>query len=216
MCEAETTDEEEDEIYGEDSRGDELPKEIQKREKLREKIKEVINNMKEKGKVNLTDKDAKYIKERNGVIRPNYNCQAGISEDGIIISAYSTNKENDREELKQVIDEAKENTNEEIKEVIADSGYSSYENYEYLKEEGKTAYIPDQNFHKKEEAKEDKYHKDNFIYDKEKDIYICPEGKELHLYKTRDDKKRKKKQKIYRGQECITCKEINNCYLWQK
>lgn len=110
-----------------------------------------------------------------------------------------------------MIEEAEENTNEEIKEVIADSGYSSYENYEYLKKEDKTAYIPDEYFHKKEEVKENKYHKDNFIYDKEKDIYICPEGKELHLYKTRDDKKRKKKQKIYRGIECITCKEKNNC-----
>lgn len=75
MREAERTDEEEDEIYGEDMRGDELPKEIQKREDLKKKIKEVIKNMEEKERVNLTDCDAKYIKERHGVIRPNYNCK---------------------------------------------------------------------------------------------------------------------------------------------
>lgn len=64
MREAETTDEEEDKMYG-DKRGDEIPMKIQKRENLKQKIKEVINNMKKKEKVNLTDKDAKYIKERN-------------------------------------------------------------------------------------------------------------------------------------------------------
>ena len=94
MKEVEQTDKREDELYGENNRGDELPKELQKQERLREKIKQVLHEIRDEEKVNLTDKEAKNIKGKIGGIRPNYNCQAGVTSDGMIVSAHvSTNTE---------------------------------------------------------------------------------------------------------------------------
>ncbi len=40
---------------------------------------------------------------------------------------------NDKRALPMMVETAEKNTGTEIKEVAADKGYSSYENYEYLK-----------------------------------------------------------------------------------
>lgn len=96
MKEAEEVDNEEDIEYG-DNRGDELPNELERLESRRAKIEGAIEEIreekeriregleKEKGvlskkeeekieraKINLTDKDAKYMKEREGCIKTNY------------------------------------------------------------------------------------------------------------------------------------------------
>lgn len=62
LNEVEQTDKKEDEQYG-DNRGDELPKDLQSKQKLKEKIKQVLEQMNdEKERINLTDKEAKFIK----------------------------------------------------------------------------------------------------------------------------------------------------------
>ena len=184
LKEAEEIEEEEDRLYGKDKRGDELPGEINTKEKLRKKIKEVMQTLNtDKEKKNLTDPDARFMKGGNGKIDINYTGQIAVSEDQVIIAAEVINEANDRGALVGTLEQAGANTGEEIDEVAADSGYSSYDNYEYLKERDKTGYIPDQYLSKIEqgeyEKEENRYHEENFIYDKEKDIYICPEGKEL-------------------------------------
>ena len=50
--------------------------------------------------------------------------------------------------LQKMVEETEKVLKEPIKEIAADSGYSSYENYEYLSKNNKTGYIPDQNFAK--------------------------------------------------------------------
>jgi transposase len=194
------------------SEGMSFPEKINTKERLREKIKEVIKTLDtEKEKKNLTDVDARFMKEGNGKIDVNYNGQIAVSEDQVIVATEVINEPNDREALTGTLEQAEANISEEIAEVIADAGYSSYDNYEYLEERGKTGYIPDQYFEKKErgeyDQEENRYHSENFIYDKEKDIYLCPEGKELKRYKGRYSDKgiRKRRQTIYKGVACGEC-----------
>lgn len=218
LKEATEIEEEEDRQYGEDNRGDELPEKINTKERLREKIKEVIKTLDtEKGKKNLTDADARFMRGGNGKIDVNYNGQIAVTEDQVIVAAEVINEPNDREVLTDTLEQAEANIKEEIEEVMADAGYSSYDNYEYLEKRGKTGYIPDQYLEKKEQGEYEKeknhYHTENCDYDKKKDIYLCPEGKKLKPYKGRHSNRgvRKRRQIIYKGVECDGCRVRHLC-----
>ena len=210
LSEAEETDRAEDEEYG-DERGDELPRELRRRERLREKIKEAMRELKEGDKVNLTDPDARFMKERPGVIRPSYNCQLAVAEGQVIVGADVTTEAVDRGELEGMVEGAEENLGGEIEQIIADAGYSSYDNYEYLAGRKKDAYIPDQYFERDKRGSgregERSYGKENFAYDGERNRYICPEGRPLTFHKRLVTKgaKIKRRQLIYRGTECSGC-----------
>jgi len=213
MKEVEQTDEQEDELYGENNRGDELPKELQKKEALREKIKHVLQEIKSEEKVNLTDKEAKNIKGKTGGIRPNYNCHAGVTSDGMIVSAHVSTKASDCGELIKTIEQSEANTEEQVTDAIADAGYGTYDNYEDLEQRGITAYIPSQKFAKeqKQKHKADKnpYDKDEFNYDKDTNEYICPEGKRLTYQGI--SMERTWKYRVYKGIDCVNCKMKHAC-----
>lgn len=211
LKEVEEIDAKEDTIYGE-KRGDELPKKLQSKEVLKEKISSLIQEMDDKKKVNLTDKDAKNIKS-GGVIKPNYNCHASVTEDEIIVASNVSNNASDSGELINILDQAESNTQKDFNEPIADSGYGTYDNYEELERRGKNVYMPDQAYAKEQKRKyKDKlnlYDKSNFIYNKDKDVFICPKGKVL-IYKGKscEDSRR---YKVYKGIECGNCKVKNLC-----
>ena len=215
--EAEATDRKEDMKYG-DKRGDELPEGIRRKEALKAKIEKVLTEFKkEDKKINLTDSDSRFMKERKGVITPSYNCQVSVTEEQVIVGAEVVVDGNDRKQLVPMIEETEEVAEEDVEEVVADSGYGSYDNYEYLSDKKKEGYIPDQYFEKDKNGEyirsEMRYHKENFIYDKKNNKYICPEGKELRFYKDRDSDKgvMKRRQSIYKGTECYYCGVKREC-----
>ena len=218
LKEADEVDAEEDQLYGE-QRGDELPKELQSKVSLRDKIKEVLRQWEgeEKEKINLTDPESRFMKERKGVIVPSYNCQVAVTEGQVIVGADAVMEENDRKQLVPMVEQAEATVGASFPEVIADSGYGSYGNYEYLSIHEKTGYIPDQYFekvkHGEYEKAENKYHKENFRYDEERDLYICPEGKELPFYKERDSEEGviPRRQWIYQGEDCDRCPVSGRC-----
>jgi len=217
LKEAEATDRKEDMKYG-DKRGDELPEGIRKKETLKAKIEKVLTEFKkEDKKINLTDSDSRFMKERKGIITPSYNCQVSVTEEQIIVGGEVVVDENDRKQFIPMIEETEKVLVEDVEEVIADRGYGSYDNYEYLSDNEKEGYIPDQYFEKDKNGEYSRskmrYHKENFIYDKKNNKYICPEGKELKFYKDRDSDKgvMKRKQWIYKGKECHCCKVKSQC-----
>ena len=211
--EADETDNKEDRLYG-DKRGDELPEDINTEEKLKAKIKEVVKRFKDdKEKINLTDPEAKFMKDGNNRIDTSYNCQAAVTKEQIIVSGEVITDAADCKMSKLMVETADKNLKEPAKEIAADSGYSSYDNYEYLRKNKKIGYIPDQNFRKDLKGNKQPYHQDNFQYDKNNDKYICPEGKILELYKERrkDYGYRKFQIKIYKGKDCPNCSKKSLC-----
>jgi transposase len=195
-----------------DQRGDELPKAIRKKEILRKKIQEAIEELKnrEGGRANLTDMDVRLIKSA-GQIKPNYNCQGAVTEDGILVGAYVSTNASDKEQLKPLINQVEENTGKRVETVLADSGYSSYANYEWLEDQKKTAYIPDQEHENRDKLKEEPYDKSNFIYNPEKDKYVCPAGKDLIFSGIYLSRIRKQNARVYKGTQCSTCQVKMDC-----
>jgi len=150
--EAEKIDEEEDRKYGRTNRGGELPKNLQskksreqaiqeayellknQKEKMKEKIREekdrelTEKELKkiDKMKINITDHQAKFMKERNGVIKPSYNGQLSVDEENQFILANNVTDDcNDQRQLVQMVKQTKENLGESPKKVKADNGYHS-------------------------------------------------------------------------------------------
>lgn len=219
LKEADKIDRKEDKEYGVNKRGDELPKELSKREKLKEKVAEALAELKgEEEKVNLTDKDAKFMKERNGVIRTNYNCQIAVTEDQVIIGAEVTDVASDEPSLIPMIKQVEENTGEEVIKAVSDSGYSSLDNYEELEEEKTEGYIPDRNFVMEKEGKfkegKKRFHRGNFKYNKDEDFYTCPEGKRLKFSRKKEEEDSNGKRRemfFYKGEGCKECPFIEAC-----
>ena len=83
LKEAEAIDTREDQIY-QDKRGDELPEEINTQVKLKAKIKKVMEKFK-KEKINLTDPDARFMKDGRYRIDTNNNCQASLSKEQVML-----------------------------------------------------------------------------------------------------------------------------------
>jgi hypothetical protein len=213
LIEADSTDAQEDKLYG-DKRGDELPDDINTEEKLKDKLEQVIKRFTTTDeKINLTDPDAKFMKGGDGKTNTSYNCQIAVTENQIIVGSEVISEANDRTALQPMVEVTQKNLNEPIKEVAADSGYSSYDNYEYLSKNEKKGYIPDQYLTQLQHQECGKFHQENFTYDETTDTYICPEGQPLTLYKVRrtDSPYKKWRQTIYKASNCHTCQSKLNC-----
>jgi transposase len=199
----------EDDEHG-NFRGDELPHEIRQKQQLRLKIQQVLEHIREEETINLTDPDARIMKDKT-TFTSCYNCQAATTLDGIIVSAFVTTSAGDKKQLLPLIDQAQQNTNETINNVLADSGYSSYEVYEKLKEQNITAYIPDQLSNLQEKRKENLFDRSRFHYNEQNDSYTCPQGKELHFHEMYFNKKQQQKARIYTTSECLACPMKSQC-----
>jgi hypothetical protein len=169
--------------------------------------------IKKEPKINLTDKDAKFMKQRNGVIKANYNAQIAVTDNNIIVAAEITTDVNDQKQLVPMIEQTEKNTEEKVEEVKADSGYASFNNYQEMKDKKIDAYIPDKQLYNDEKNKnkplENKYDNKNFKYDSELDEYVCPKGKKLKFH--RKSKSKKEKYFNYKCSDCSTCTVKEQC-----
>jgi transposase len=214
--EAEQADEKEDKEYGE-SRGDELPEELRKEEKLLEKIKKAKQELKERKlkEVNLGDPEAHLMKTNNGGFDVCYNSQLSVDSDKQIITALDVvNQGGDNYQFIPMYEQTVENNKgEKPKEVSADSGYYSGENYLYLEQNNIDGYLPDCKIKKEtdEEGKDklERFDRRNFKYKKQKDEYICPEGRVLSF--RRNEIRNGVRSKHYRSKNCSGCRFQKEC-----
>ena len=231
--EAEQIDQQEDREYG-DLRGDELPEELRDLARQRAKLAEAIEELKrkkermeekiledkgsitkkeqgqiEKQKINLTDGDARYMKERNGCIRSNYNSQLCVDEEEQFIVANDvTQNANDKGQLVGMVEQCQENLGCPIDELKADSGYHSIDNLEELSQRQIDGYIDDPNKGKLGNE-EHKFDKANFSYDQERDVYICTDEKELIFKK--EGLKGGRRVRVYQCSDCPGCQDKQQC-----
>ena len=96
-----------------------------------------------------------------------------------------------------------------------DSAYGSEENYSLLREKEINNYLKYNTFHTEEKKKEkDKFHRDNFIYNKKSDTYQCPEGKILRYQETITRKTKTGYVSfihVYACSDCGNCAKKNEC-----
>ena len=106
--------------------------------------------------------------------------------------------------VEQTIDNLQDNKLK-IDEILADTGYSSGETYQFLEKENITAYIPPHGGYNTE--------KEGFIYDKDKDCYVCSQGIKLLFKRIKKEKNRTTSTKEYRAltMDCKNCPLKEKC-----
>ena len=55
------------------------------------------------------------------------------------------------------------------------------------------------------------YHRNHFIYNEQKDCFICPENKELSFLKNIVHRRNKQQSKVYKCRECPACDKQQLC-----
>jgi transposase len=209
---ADEQDQHEDDLYGSDKTGDELPQHIRDRNQRIEKLKQIKQQLEKesKKKLNATDTDAVFMKTTAG-IKTAYNAQASVDEDfQVIVAADVTNDPNDKEQLLPIIEQTEQNTDADIDILTADCGYSTGNNLQKLESSDINAYIPDDTYQSRSRGKPvSAFDKDNFIYDHNTDVFTCPEGKVVRFWHTRHYPKGD--YRVYRCLECAGCQHFGQC-----
>lgn len=177
---------------------------------MRDRITDLITSVEGANKkINLTDPDAPKMRGKRGNTGAFYNVQIGCNEYQTILYANVNQDANDKKQLQIGIEGVQENTLKKIKKVIADSGYASFNNYEYLEAEKIIGYIPDQDFNK--DFKDKPYHKEHFKMHPKKDQMICPEGNPLLFFRKRKDSNTNHEYTVYQGTKCQNCSVKDLC-----
>lgn len=204
-----------------------IDKELTNKTELEKKMQKIISKLKEeqKNSINTTDPECVKVKSRQGT-HAGYNAQITVDEKhGLIVNSESTDHNQDANQLSRQVKEASRVLNKKPRTVVADSGYHSLEDLDQV-DKGIDVIVPSQ-----KQAQEENSHplspfdKDKFIYNPQKDEYICPEGKSLK-YQTSARTRLKPRHwmehfkknspsryKVYRAdsEDCRTCRHFKTC-----
>ena len=158
---AEEVDAEEDRLYGEDKRGDELPEELQTAEGRRKAIRKAMAELekeaaeagqeapKDKAQRNFTDPESRIMRSSEGAFIQGYNAQAAVdSEHHIIVAADLNNMAADAPQLVPMVNLVHENLGRHPREISADAGYCSEANLEALAARPVEAFIATGKMHR--------------------------------------------------------------------
>ena len=178
---------------------------LEKISKLEAKLEEYIAQLKymeSNGlkRLAISDPGVRLVRSREGKI-PGYNIQTVVdSKHHMIAEIEETREENDLHQLVPMIEKVKATYNEHPKVATLDTGYFVPDSIEKVSKLDIDVYVA------QKKDKEDI----SFTYNSEKDIYICSEGKELHLF-SRNKMKRNSLADIYRCKDCQGCPQFGKC-----
>ncbi len=189
---------------------------------LKQNGKKIGENKKELNS-NVTDNDSAKMHTSHGMVQ-GYNAQAIVdSKHQVIVHGEAIGKGLDNANLPPVIDGAQKNLERigkgsdyfEGKILTADSSYHSVTNIAKCNEENIDAYIPDNKFRNRDKRfasrvgyrpRSKKFTFADFKYDRDKNQYICPNGKRLkRLGKTGRHKGKLLKRYVSNETDCRGC-----------
>ncbi len=181
---------------------------IEKKDALERELKgieEKLEFMKseERSSYSPIDDDCRRMKTNEGIV-PGYNAQIAVdTETKFIATDEVTNESADRRQLKPITESLCSELSEKETTVIADKGYCKFDDIEEIEESGDIqCYVSPQDNWSKD--------RNDFIYDKEKDCYYCPEGKVLE-YSMERKSENGKPLYVYQCLECDGCPRRKRC-----
>jgi len=165
---------------------DRLPKELQDAQELQKRVQENVESLQKKrnGTLSPVDIESRKMRTNRGTIEFAYNAQAVADQKvGIIVGGEVSQAETDSHLLSTMLKETNETAGGNAKSSIADAGYFSGDEMQKAEspECSTEVYvnIPVEHNRSADKMSGDMYHSNNFIYNKERDVFVCPEGKEL-------------------------------------
>ncbi len=161
--------------------------------------------------MNLSDADSRMMKlsgTRHHQV--SYNIQIAVdSKHKLIVGHQVTNQETDLEQLAPMALQAKANLAVTQLEATVDAGYFNVAHLEKCEQDGITVYVP--RIESSNHTGKGLYQKRHFIYDKQRDQYICPAGARLSYRGSYYDKSKGKELLQYHTPACGDCRLRAKC-----
>ena len=130
--------------------------------------------------ISLTDPDSRAMAAHTRVA-VGYNVQVAVDpKHKLIVEQQVSNQVLDMGLLTETADAAKEVLGVETIEAVADKGYFKIEDIEACENAGIVPYVPRPQ--RGPSVKAGYFRKDEFSYDVDSDVYVCPAGQHLHPY----------------------------------
>lgn len=152
-----------------------LPPELKDKQALAARVRRAIKEHAESERkerpetISTTDPECRMMKGKG--VNPSYNAQAAIDvKSRMVVGGYVVNACCDSSELIPLIDNIKEHTGKHPRLISSDKGYTRLDHLVELETRGINGFISQR-----------QRRKQHFDYDARRDLYICPEGRELHL-----------------------------------
>ena len=170
-----------------------------------QELEQIQNRVETDGPFCITDPDSKNMIVNNGGHDISYNVQIAVEPTShIVLAVDTTNEGMDYKQLHNMSQRAKDTLGTDELTVVADRGYYSKAEFEKCKANKIMPIVPKPlRGHSSDTA----YLKNNFIYDKKNDVYVCPRG-EVLIPRPGS----KTNVTIYRNSKaCKNCPEHNDC-----
>jgi transposase len=208
LQEADEVDRAEDELYGSGT-GSDLPEHLVDAKARKAKLEEIAKRLRESKRRTVveTDPDARVMLTTDGK-RPAYNLQASVDhENQIIVAMELSQSENDLGKLPEMVNEIQSNTGLSPDVSLADRGYSNEDTLRWLEESKHYALMPLQEH--PQESRTDLFASKCFIPGDERDVLICPAGREL-VFKS-EHRKGSGTYRRYYARGCRNCSFHGEC-----
>jgi len=179
--------------------------------RLREGLAEAKAEVDREGlkQVSTTDPASRFMKNKKGRIELSYNPQVTVDKGGFILANDVGQNAADVGQLQPQVTQTAENLGG-LPEGITwsfDAGYYGGENIAFVSDRKIDAYMPDNSGGRAENP----YDKKNFLYDEQRDEYICPAKRRLAFLGEHFDRQKGKIARMYRTQGCPACDHQRRC-----
>lgn len=196
-------------------------RQLQKYQAKEQEYEQKLSTLGDRNSYSKTDPDATFMRLKedamnNGQTKPAYNLQIGTENQYITNFAFYSNP-GDTTTLTSFLTLDQARWGRLPKTVCADSGYGSEENYDYMYDQGITAFVKYNWFHKEQHRpfKEDAFRVENLYYNEKDDYYVCPMGQHMtHVGHQRavSSNGYVSWTDVYRAHRCEGCPLRSQCY----
>ena len=191
--------------------------EINKQQKRKNNYNNIEKKLKESGEsqISLTDPESRQIAIRNNITEVAYNIQTTVDAKHNIPIDYKVTNENDSKAMGNMVQRAKSilRTNEFT--VLYDKGFHTGSELKTAQDLGIETIVAIPSSPSTSQAPNHDYNYEHFIYKKEADTYICPQGQVLRTngswYKERTSSGNIIWFKQYKTKACRKCPAHSQC-----
>ena len=194
----------------------ELKEKISKLEEKKQQYELVQNQMKVTGQkeVSLVDPDSRLMRVDSQKLDVCYNVQTSVDAKKHLIVDYDViNNSTDHHQLAKDAEAAKQTLSVGSLDVVSDKGFYVEKDVFDCEKSGVTVFMPIPaalNPYKSVGVPEPEFYSDQFVYDAERDVYVCPAGNEMPFWK-RGGRGKGLEGRLYRTTGCFGCSLRSKC-----
>ena len=177
-----------------------------------QRIHKQLRDLSKKGikQVSTSDPDSRHQIVRGAITEVSYTMQTTVDADHKLLIDYKVTAENDKKAMGPMLRRAKSILGTTDFTALYDKGYHSGSQLAIADELGIQTLVAVPDFAAASHAPNPEYNVSEFIYDKESDCYICPQGHSLTTNQTLHDRGTYA-VKQYRTKECKGCPVRDEC-----